>query len=121
VRNSRAEAVRELGEHYDPLFTYREGDEAGYFVVSEESGINAADVPSGAGTSKGSPMASSSFRWTTEGSASEGRLAVRVDSAKDFSMEPERSEVVVEGLQGETAAKAVEMIPSFGSALTFCE
>ena len=43
----------------------------------------------------------------------------RVDSAKDFPMDPERTEVVVEGLQGETAAKAVEMIPSFGSALTF--
>ena len=72
MRDPRDETVGEQGEHYDPLFTYREGDEAGYFVVSEESGGDAADVgPSGVGTSKGSPMASSTFGWTTEGSASE--------------------------------------------------
>ena len=69
VRSSRAEAAGEQGEYYDPLFTYREGDEAGYFAVSEESGGDAADAgPSGAGTSKGSLVASSSFGWTTEGS-----------------------------------------------------
>ena len=73
MRDPRAEAAREQGEHYDPLFTYREGDEAGYFAVSEESGGDAADVGlSGVGTSKGSPMAPSSFGWTTEGSANEG-------------------------------------------------
>ena len=71
------------------MFTYREGDEASYFAVSEKSGGDAADVgPSGAGTSKGSPIAFSSFGWNTEGSASEGGPAVRVDSAKDFPMEP---------------------------------
>jgi len=79
VRSPRAEATGEQGEHYDPLFTYSEGDEAGYFAVSEESGDDAADVgPSGVGTSKGSPLASSSFGWTTEGSASEGGPAIRV-------------------------------------------
>ena len=73
MRSPRAEAAGEQGEHYDPLFTYREGNEAGYFTVSEESGGDAVDVgPSSAGTSKGSPLASSSFGWTTEGSASEG-------------------------------------------------
>ena len=62
VRSPRAEAVGGQGEHYDPLFTYKEGDEAGYFAVSEGSGGNAADVgPSGVGTFKGSPVASSSF------------------------------------------------------------
>ena len=62
MRSPRAETDREHGEHYDPLFTYKEGDEAGYFAVSEESGDDAADVgPSGAGTSKGSPAASNSF------------------------------------------------------------
>ena len=102
------------------MFTYKEGDEAGYFTVSEESGGDAADVgPSGAGTSKESPVASSSFGWTTEGSASEGGPAVRVDSAKDFPMDPERTEVVVEGFQRETAATTVEAISSFGSVLTF--
>ena len=120
VRDPRAEAVGEQGEHYDPLFTYREGDEASYFAVSEEFRGDAADVgPSGAGTSKGSPIGSSSFGWTTEGSASGGGPVVRVDSAKNFPMEPERTEVVVEGLQRETAAKAVEAIPSFGNILLF--
>ena len=79
VRSPRAEAAGEQGEHYDPLFTCREGDEAGYFTVSEESGDDAADVgPSGVGTSKGSPVASSSFGWTTEGSASEGGPTIHV-------------------------------------------
>ena len=91
-------------------------------LVSEDSGGDAADVgPSGAGTSKGSPIASSSFGWTTEGSASEGGPAVRVDSAKNFPMEPERTEVVVERFQRETAAKAVEAIPSFGNILLLHE
>ena len=58
VREPRAEAAGEQGDYYDPLFTYK-GDEASYFVVSEDSGGDATDVgPSGAGTSKGSPMAS---------------------------------------------------------------
>ena len=65
AREPRAEAAREQGDYYDPLFTYKKGDEATYFVVSEDSRGDAADVgPSGAGTSKGSPMASSSIEWT---------------------------------------------------------
>ena len=109
MKSPRAEAVGEQGEHYDPLFTYKEGDEAGYFAVSEESGDDAADVgPSGAGTSKGSSEASSSFGWATEGSASEGEPAVRVDSAKDFSVEP---------IETDTVAKTTEATLSFG--LTF--
>ena len=68
---------------------------------------------------EGSPIASSSFGWTTEGSASEGGPAVRVDSAKKFPMEPERTEVVVEGLQRETVAKAIEAVPSFGNIVLF--
>jgi len=111
VTSPRAEAVGEQGEHYDPLFTYKEGDEAGYFAILEESGGDAADVgPSGAGTSKGSSEASSSFRWTTEGSASEGEPAVCVDSTKDFSMEPAETHI---------AAKTIEAMSSFGNALTF--
>ena len=95
---------------------------ASYFAVSEESGGDAADVgPSDAGTSKGSPMASSSIGWTTEGSTSEGGPAVRVDSAKDFPMEPEGTDAAVEEVRRETAAKATEAISSFGSGLTFCE
>ena len=111
VRSPRAEAAGEQGEHYDPLFTYREGDEAGYFAVSEESGGDATDVgPSGAGTSKESPVASSSFGWTTEGSASEGGPAIRVDSAKDFPMEPAGTDAAV---------KTIEATSSFGSVSTF--
>ena len=88
----------------------------------EESVGDAADVgPSGAGTSKGSPMASSSFGWTTEGSASEGGPAIRVDSAKDFPMEPEGTDAAVEEVRRETAVKAIEAISSFDNALTFCE
>ena len=111
MRSPRAEAAGEQGEHYDPLFTYREGDEAGYFAVLEESGGDAADVgPSGPETSKGSPVASSSFRWTTEGSASEGGPAIRVDSAKDFPMEP---------VETDAAVRTIEATSSFGSVLAF--
>ena len=110
MRSLRAGAIGEQGEHYDPLFTYKEGDEAGFFAVSEESGDDAADVcPSGAGTSKGSPTASSSFGWTTEGSVSEGEPAIRVDSAKDFPMEPVETDV---------AAKTIEATLSFGMVLS---
>ena len=111
MTSSRAAAVEEHGEHYDPLFTYKEGDKAGYFAVSDESGGNAADVgPSGAGTSKGSSETSSSLGWTTEGSASEGGPAIRVDSAKDFLMEP---------IETDVAAKTIEATLSFGTVLTF--
>ena len=73
MRSPRTEAVGEQGEHYDPLFTYKEGDEAGYFAVSEESGDDAADVgPSGVGTSKGSPAASS---WVDHGGFGKRRRA----------------------------------------------
>jgi len=62
ARGQRAEAAREQGDSYDPLFTYKEGDEASYFVVSKDSGGAAADVgPLGVGTSKGRPLASSSI------------------------------------------------------------
>ena len=122
ARDLRAEAVGEQGDYYDPLFTYKEGDEASYFVVLEDSGSDAANVgPSGAGTSKGSPMASSSLGWTTEGSVSEGGSAVRIDSAKDFPMEPEETDAAVEEVRRETTAKAIEAIPPLGNILTFCE
>ena len=111
MRSPRTDTVGEQGEHYDPLFTYKEGDEAGYFAILEESGGDAADVgPLGAGTSKGSPEASSSFGWTTEGSASEGGPTIRVHSAKDFPMEPAGTDVAV---------KTIEATSSFGTALTF--
>ena len=52
------------------MFTYREGDEAGYFV-SDEPGDHAADVgPSGAGKGRESLMVSSSRGLVTEPVAS---------------------------------------------------
>jgi len=111
VTSPRARAAEEQGEHYDPLFIYKEGDEAGYFAVSEESGGDAANAgPSGVGTSKGSPEASNSFGWTTEGSASEGEPAVCVDSAKDFSMEP---------IETDVAAKTFKATSYFAIVSTF--
>ena len=75
----------EQGDQYDPLFAY--GAAAGSFTRSEESGGDVADIgPSGAGASKGSPMASSSIGWSVEESTS--RPAIRVDSGKNFAMEP---------------------------------
>jgi len=56
AREPRTEAVGEQGDYYDPLFTYKEGNEASYFVVLEDSEGDEADIgPSGVGTSKGSP------------------------------------------------------------------
>jgi len=70
-------AAGEQWNYYDPLFTYKEGDEASYFVLSDESEDGAVDVgPSGAGGDKESPMASSSREWVTEPMASEGELDI---------------------------------------------
>ena len=103
-----AEAAGEQGEHYDPLFTYE--TEAGSFAHPEESGGDAADIgPSGAGTSKGSPIASSSIGWSTGDSASESGSAIRVDSAKNFPMEP---------MEIDAAAEMFEATSSFGIVLT---
>jgi len=88
-----AEAAGEQGEHYDPLFNYE--IEGGSFVLLEESGGDVADIgPSGAGTSKGSPVTSSSIGWSTGDSASGS--AIRVDSAKNFPMEPIETDAAVE-------------------------
>jgi len=103
-----AEAAGEQGEHYDPLFTY--GAAAGSPAHSEESGSGAADVgPSGVGTSKGSPEASSSIGWSTGYSASESEPAIRVDSAKNFPMEP---------LETGAADEMFEATSSFGIVVT---
>ena len=55
------------------------------------------------------------------GSTSEGEPAVRVDSAKNFPMEPEGIDAAIEKVQRETAAKAVEAIPPLGNILIFRE
>ena len=103
-----AEAAGERGENYDPLFTY--GGEAGSFACPEESGGDVADIgPSGAGTSKGSPIASSSIGWSTGDSASESGPATRADSAKNFPMEP---------METDAAAEMFEVTSSYGTVLT---
>ena len=69
-----------------------------------------ADIgPSGAGTSKGSPEASSSIGWSTGYSASESEPAVRADSAKNFPIEP---------LETDAADEMFEATSSFGIVLT---
>ena len=61
------------------MFTYQEGNEASYFIISKDYEGGAADVgPSGVGASKESPMASSSRGWVTEPSASEGEPDILV-------------------------------------------
>ena len=103
-----AEAAGEQGGHYDPLFTY--GAAAGSPAHSGESGSGAADVgPSGVGTSKGSPEASSSIGWSTGYSASESEPAIRVDSAKNFPMEP---------LETDVAGETFEATSSYGIVVT---
>ena len=82
ICDSETEATGEQGGYYDPLFTYKEGDEASRFIISEDSEGDAVDVGhSGDGASKESPMTSSSIGWTTEPSASEGGLDVPVMEA----------------------------------------
>ena len=67
------EIAEEQGDYYNPLFTYREGHEASYFVVSDEfEGCEADAGPSGAGEDKKSPMASSSRELVAEPVVSEG-------------------------------------------------
>jgi len=50
---------------------------------------------------------------------SEDGPVVRVDSAKDFPMEPKGTDAAIEEVWRETAAKAIEATSSFGNALTF--
>ena len=106
LSDAGAEAAGEQGEHYDPLFTY--GTEAGSFAHPKESGGDVADIgPSGAGTPRGSPVASSSVGWSTGDSAS--GPAIRVDSAKNFPMEP---------LETDAADEMFEVTSAFGMTTT---
>ena len=121
-RELGAEATGEQGDYYDPLFTYKEGDKASYFIVSGDSrGEAADDGPSGAGTSKESPLASSSIGWTTEASASEGEPYVPPVSAKVFSMEPSGINVAIEEVQKETVTEAVEAVSPLSNTVISCK
>ena len=122
AREPRSEAARKQGDSYDPLFTYKKGDKASYFVVSEDSRGNVADVgPSGAGTMKGSLIALSSIGWTIEASASKDKPAVQPASAKNFSMEPDVIDAAVEEVRRETTAETVEAVSLLGNILIFCK
>jgi len=35
IWNTGTEVARKQEDYYDPLFTYREGDEASYFIISD--------------------------------------------------------------------------------------
>ena len=52
---------------------------------------------------------------------SEGEPTVPLDSAKNFPIEPEGIDAVVEEVQRETAAETVEAISFLGNSLIFCE
>ena len=61
ILDTGIEATGEQGDYYNPLFTYKEGDEVSYFVISEDSEGDAAGVgSSGVGASKESPTVLSS-------------------------------------------------------------
>ena len=53
------EVTEEQGDYYDPLFTYREGDEASYFIFDELEGHEGDVGLSDAGEGREIPMASS--------------------------------------------------------------
>jgi len=57
IWDTGTEVGGEQGDYYNPLFTYREGDEASYFVSDELEGYAADIDPSGAREGKESPMA----------------------------------------------------------------
>ena len=120
--DSGTEPTGEQGDYYDPLFTYKEGDEASYFVISEDSEGDVAGVgPSGVGASKESPTALSSRGWFTEPSASVGEPDVPPTTAKVSSMGLDGISATVEGILGETVAEAVEAVSPLGNTLVSCK
>jgi len=122
AREPGTEAAEEQGNDYDPLFTYKKGDKASYFVILEDSGGDMVDVgPSGDWTSKESLMALSSIGWTTEASVSKGEPDVPSATAKVSSMEPDGISAAVEGVLRETVAKAGEAVSPLGNTLISCK
>ena len=135
ILDTGTEAAGEQGDYYDPLFTYKEGDEVSYFVISDEFEGGATDVgPSGAGGDKESPMASSSRGWVAEPLASEGKPdipameAFRTDkvlleiafvaspvTARVSSMEPVGVSTVVKEDPMEVVVEAVGAMPIMNS------
>ena len=122
------------------MFTYREGDEASYFVISDESEGGTTNAgPSSAGEDKESPMASSSRELVAEPVTSEGELyiapateALRTDevllettsgaspaTVGVSSMEPIEVSTVVEGTP-EDIAEGVIGATSVMTSAPFC-
>ena len=64
------EVAGEQGEHYNPLFTYMEGEEASYFISDELEGRAANVGPSGVSEGREFPMVSSSKGLIAEPMAS---------------------------------------------------
>ena len=96
----------EQGDYYDSLFTYKEGDEASYFISDEPEG-HVTDVgPSGAGEGKKSPMASSSRELVTEPVESEGEpgVTITVEALKndELLLEPASGDLAKPGASSAT-------------------
>ena len=70
IWDAGTEVTGKQGDYNDPLFTYREGDEASYFISDEPEGRATGVGPSGAGEGRESPMASSSRGLVSEHVAS---------------------------------------------------
>jgi len=86
------EIAEEQGDYYNPLFTYREGDEASYFINFDEPKGCAADAgPSDAGEDKESLMTSSSRELVAGPVGSEGGLdiALATEALRNDELLPE--------------------------------
>ena len=70
IWDAGTEIAGEQEDYYDPLFTYREGDEASYFISDEPEGRTTDIGFSGDGESRESPMVLSSRGLVTEPVAS---------------------------------------------------
>ena len=114
IWDTRSEIAGEQRDYYDPLFTYRESDEDGYFIISDESEGGGADAgPSGAGEDKESPMASSFRELVVELEASEGGpdVALATEALRTDELLPETASG---DLAGASASPATAEVSSMG-------
>ena len=146
IRDTGTEVAGEQGDYYDPLFTYKQGDIASYFVISDESEGSVADVgPSSAGECKESLMALSSKVWVVEPMLSEEELdipateAFKTDevlpetafgasltTARVSSIELVEVSTAVEGASGDIVIEAVGAMsvmtsPPLGNIIVICK
>ena len=77
----------EQGDYYDLLFTYKEGDEASYFISNEPEAHATGVSPSGAG---------------------EGRESLMVSSSRELVVEPMTSATIEGGLSAAIITEALK-------------